>query len=55
MFRVPGLIVLISEPGVVRAQGGVVAAELTGIPLQIEDLADPGEVDPVGDQLGDPA
>ena len=30
-------------------------AELVGVLFQVEDLADAGEVDPVGDQFGDPA
>ena len=55
-FPVGGLLVAVGlQPGVVGAQGGVVGAELVGVLFQVEDLADAGEVDPVGDQFGDPA
>src|SRR6478609_8291500 len=43
-----------AERGVVGAQRGDVAAEAVGVPFQSQDLPDPGQVDPVGHQLGDP-
>src|SRR6478609_2300012 len=53
--RVRWILLSVPQPGVVRAQGGVVGAQFVRVLFQVEDLPDAGEVDPVGDELGDPA
>ena len=42
------------QGGVVGLEGCVVGLQVGGVPFQVEDLADPGEVDPLVGEFGDP-